>query len=665
MRKFLLTTAIALIGCVLLACTKNGIPATNIKAKIKLPGIFSDRMVLQRDTPIPVWGWGTPQEEIVINFAGKQYKTKVSRTGEWSIELHKHPAGGPYELKVNQLVIHDIYIGDVYLMSGQSNMELTVKRVMDKYRDEILSYENRLIRYTKTQYAYNFIAPQQDSENEWKACTKENVLDFAALCYFFAKEMQAEKGVVIGIINSSWGGTNIAAWSTRHSLEKLEKFRKKFQTSLYSNPNYPDSIKNAQKRQISQWYHQQAANDIGNKKKWIEDGCNASDWEEVDVFNSNWGGNWNLPLNGVHYFRQRINIPESSAGQKATLRVGTLKDSDVTYINGICIGRTGYQYPPRIYQIPPGVLRAGENEIVIRLVSSAGRPEFVKGKPYQLEIASRIIPLTAIWKHKMGCNMKRIPSTTEFQNEPTGLYNSMIYPLRNYRIRGVIWYQGESDTGSESSKLYENHLINLIRDWRTQWNNKNLPFVIVQLANYQKRSNKPVESGNAQVREAQRKASIQLKKVGLATAIDLGESNDIHPLNKKDLAHRCVLQINKLSFGKKNIVAEGPIAESAELQEGGRVIISFRKGTGTLKQSKSLEGIAIAANDGKYKFVEAYTKDDKIIAKWNDEGIPANIRYAWENNPPSSIYNMEGLPASSFQLPIIYKVKHPVTVKTR
>ncbi len=349
------------------------------------------------------------------------------------------------------------------------------------------------------------------------------------------------------------------------------------------------------------------------------------DWEEIDAFNSNWGGSWNEPLNGVHYFRQRINVPESLAGQKATLRVGTLKDSDVTYINGIRVGSTSYQYPPRIYQVPAGTLRAGENEIVIRLVSSAGRPEFVKGKPYQLEVDNRTIPLAAVWKHKIGCILKRMPSTTGFQNEPTGLYNSMIYPLRNYGIRGAIWYQGESDTGSEGSKLYESHLINLVNDWREQWKIKNLPFVIVQLANFQQRSNKPMESGNAQVREAQRKATLQLKSAGLATAIDLGESNDIHPLNKKDLAHRCVLQMNKLAFGEKNIVAEGPMAESAELKENNRIVISFRKDTGTLKQAKSLEGIAVAAKDGKYKFVKAYTEGDKVIAQWDGEGTPIEI----------------------------------------
>lgn len=268
-----------------------------------------------------------------------------------------------------------------------------------------------------------------------------------------------------------------------------------------------------------------------------------------------------------------------------------------------------------------------------------------------MEIAGQTIPLTAMWQHKIGCTMKRIPSTIGFQNEPTGLYNSMIHPLRNYGIRGIIWYQGESDTGPEGSKHYERHLIDLVNDWRTQWNNKNLPFVIVQLANYQQRSKVPVESGNAQVREAQRKASLQLKNVGLATAIDLGESNDIHPLNK-DLAHRCVLQMNKLSFGEKNIVAEGPMAEAAELKENGRIVISFRQGTGSLKQAKSLEGIAIAANDGKYKFVEAYTEGDKVIALWNGEGIPASIRYAWENNHPlPSIIQKDFLhPVSNYQL---------------
>lgn len=628
--------------------------AMYIQAEVRLPGIFADRMVLQREANIPLWGWAEPKESIVIMFNGKQYKTKASRTGEWSVNLPKQKAGGPYELKINEKTIQDVYIGDVYLCSGQSNMELTVKRVMDKYKDEIMSYENNLIRYTKTKYAYNFIEPQQNSENEWKICTQKNALDFAALCYFFAKEMQAEKGVAIGIINSSWGGTTIASWSTRRSLEKYEKYQKKFRSPQYSDPNYPDSVKKAEQEQTAQWYHQQSANDIGNKEKWTQDGYKDSDWEEVDVFNSKWGGSWNAPANGVHYFRQRINIPESLAGQGATLRVGTLKDADDTYINGICVGKTSYQYPPRIYQVPAGTLRAGENEITIRLVSSAGRPEFVKGKPYQLEVGGQTLPLSATWKHRVGCTMERIPSSTIFQNEPTGLYNSMIHPLRNYAIRGAIWYQGESDTGPESSKMYESLLIDLANDWRAQWNNKNLPFVIVQLANYQQRSLRPMESGNAQVREAQRKASIQLKNAGLATAIDLGESNDIHPLNKKDLAHRCVLQMNKLAFGMKNIVAEGPMAEKAELKEDGRIVISFKEGTGDLKQSKSLEGIAVAGKNGKYQFVDAYTEGNKVIAKWDGQGIPLNIRYAWENNPPSSIYNTEELPASSFQLPVVH-----------
>ena len=625
--------------------------ATNIQAAVKLPGIFSDRMVLQRDTPIPIWGWGSPQENIIINFAGKEYNTRVSKTGEWSIELPRHKAGGPYELKINQQVIHDVYIGDVYLMSGQSNMELTVKRVMDKYSDEISTYENNLIRYTKTQYAYNFIEPQNDSENSWKTCNQKDALDFSALCYFFAKEMQAQEKVAIGIINSSWGGTNIASWSTRQSLEKYIRFRSKFKSELYSDPNYPDSIKKVEQAQSDQWYQRQATNDLGKTEKWERTGFNDSDWEEVDMFSSNWGGHWNAPVNGVHYFRQRINIPASLKGQQAILRVGTMKDADATFVNGVCVGKTSYQYPPRIYNIPANILRAEENEIVIRLLSCAGKPSFVKGKPYQLEIAGETIPLTPRWKHKVGCVMERTPSSTSFQCEPTGLYNGMIHPLKNYAIRGITWYQGESDTNENASQMYESCLVNLINDWCAQWN-KELPFVIVQLANYQQRSNKPMESGTAQVREAQRKAALRLKNTGLATAIDLGESNDIHPLNKKDLAHRCVLQMNKLVFGKQGIVAEGPMPEKAEVQANGFIIISFRKDTGSLKQSKSLDGIAVAGEDGVYQFVEAYTEGNQVIAKWSGKGEPMNIRYAWESNPPCSIYNTEGLPASSFQVPI-------------
>lgn len=626
--------------------------STNIYAEIRLPSIFSNNMVLQRDCSIPIWGWSAPSKNITIIFAGKRYTTKASQAGEWKIKLPKHKAGGPYELIVNNKSIKDIYIGDVYLCSGQSNMELTVKRVMDKYKDEILSYENNLIRYTKTKYSYQFVTPQDNSSNVWEICTKENALTFAALCYFFAKEMQAQEKVPIGIINSSWGGTTIASWSTRQSLEKYDSFKDKFKTALYTNPNYPDSIKNSEKRRTDEWYYQQSKEDLGNKEKWQQYGFDDSTWKTIDMFKSNWGGSWNHPINGVHYFRQRIQIPDSLAGKRAILRVGAMKDADITYINGTCIGRTHYQYPPRIYEVPSGILNAGENEITIRLLSCADRPSFVKGKNYQLEIDGKKIPISPIWKHKIGCIMERIPSNTSFQNEPTGLYNSMIHPLQDYAIRGIIWYQGESDTNKKASQLYENHLIDLANDWRKQWG-KRYPFIIVQLAGFMQKSNQPTESGIAQVRDAQRRASLHLENAALATAIDLGESNDIHPLNKKDLAHRCVLQMNKLAFNKKNMVTEGPMPDRAIYSfKDKTVTLTFKKETGKLKSSAQLKSIAIASIDGKYYFTNAKTKGNKVIIQWNKKETPKSIRYAWDNNPELSIFNIDGLPAPGFQLTI-------------
>lgn len=623
---------------------------STLRAEVKLPGIFSDHMVLQRGQKLPIWGEAAPNEIITIKFHNYSKTVSADKNGRWSVSLPKQKAGGPYTLNVNDIVISDVYVGDVFLCSGQSNMELTVKRVMSKYKDEIETYENNLIRYTKTAYAYDFVSPRTDCDNQWKICNQANVYDYSALCYFFAKELQHDKNVAIGIINSSWGGTPIAAWSTKESLERHPKFKTVFNSELFFNPNYPDSVKMNDRNLVNKWYE-----DIDKKdglKNLSSERFNTVKWKQVNVFNDRWGEREGNPVTGVYYFRRHVYLPDSLAGKKAILQVGTLKDADVTYVNGVQVGNTSYQYPPRIYNVPSGVLKGGDNEIIIRLLSCNGRPMFVNGKPYQLEIDSNIFEFDAKWECHLSCVMPPQPSVTNFQNHPTGLYNAMIHPLRDYAIKGVIWYQGESDCGMNNSMDYEAHLMSLIQDWRKQWHNSELPFVIVQLANFQEWKPTPMESGIANVREAQRMVSLNNKCVGLATAIDLGESNDIHPLNKKDLAHRCVLQFDKIAYGNGNFVADGPLPSKATFTKETGILIKFQKDGGVIADSNELEGFTVASDDKIYHNAKAYLRNNMIVIPWQSPKRPKYVRYAWQNNPKSTLYNTLGLPSSSFQLEI-------------
>lgn len=621
-----------------------------LRAEVKMPGIFSDHMVLQREQKLPVWGEAAPNEIVTIKFHDCSKTVSADKNGKWSVTLPKQMAGGPYTLKVNDIIISDVYVGDVFLCSGQSNMELTVKRVMPKYSNEVEGYENNLIRYTKTAYAYDFVSPRTDCDNQWKICNRENVYDYSALCYFFAKELQQDKNVAIGIINSSWGGTPIAAWSTRESLERHPKFRTVFNSELFSDPNYPDSVKMNDRNLVNKWYDETDKKDgmkVLSAKK-----LNEVKWQQVNVFNDRWGEKDGRPVTGVYYFRRQVSLPDSLAGKKAILQVGTLKDADVTYVNGVRVGNTSYQYPPRIYNVPAGVLKCGDNEIIIRLLSCNGRPIFVNGKPYQLEVDGNVFEFDARWECHLSCVMPPQPAVINFQNHPTGLYNAMIHPLRDFAIKGVIWYQGESDCGMDRSMDYEGHLMSLIRDWRKQWHNPELPFVIVQLANFQEWNPTPMESGIANVREAQRKVSLNNRCVGLATAIDLGESNDIHPLNKKNLAHRCVLQFEKIAYANRNFIADGPLPSKATFTKDAGIIIKFHKDGGEIADFGDLEGFTVASDDKIYHNAKAYLKNNMIVIPWLSTEMPKYVRYAWQNNPRSTLYNTLGLPSSSFQLEI-------------
>jgi sialate O-acetylesterase len=350
----------------------------------------------------------------------------------------------------------------------------------------------------------------------------------------------------------------------------------------------------------------------------------------------------------VVWFRKEINVPGGMTGKFARLLLGAVVDRDSVYVNGVFAGTTGYRYPPRKYDIGPGLLREGKNIIVIRVINSSGKGGFVKDKPYQLVAGEDTIDLKGNWQYKLGAVMDPLPPSTFFEYKPTGLFNGMISPIVNYTIKGVIWYQGEAD--AFRAKEYEKLFPALIMDWRKKWSQGNWPFLYVQLANFTEVRKQPGESDWAELREAQLK-TLAVPNTGMAVAIDIGEWNDIHPLNKEDVGKRLALAAEKFAYGDSKIVYSGPIYKSIKIEKN-KIIITFSHiGSGLIiKNGDELKYFAVAGANKKFEWAKAIIKDNKVIVWSDDIANPVAVRYAWADNPEgANLYNKEGLPASPFR----------------
>lgn len=527
-----------------------------VRAKVKLPVLISDGMVLQRDQTIKVWGTADAGESIQVRFAkgalptstaNKKLKDIYTATadadGQWSITLPTMKAGGPYSMQINDLEIKNILIGDVWLCSGQSNMELPIRRVTDMFADEIAAYNNEKIRHITVPKVFNFHAPQEDMpQTSWKTLTQDNVMEFSALAYFFAKELYEKTNIPIGIVNASWGGTPVEAWISEEGLKQFPLYIN--DKRQYEDDSYCKHIKQLENESFRRWNESLYRGDAGLQEAtpWYSENYDDHAWQEVDMFSADWGNNGLNPTGGSHWFRQNITINGMTPDSEATLRLGCIVDADSVYVNGTFIGNTTYQYPPRIYKIPAGVLRTGQNNITIRLISNGGPPSFVKEKPYKLIYhtkegePAKEINLKPIWKYHLGAPMPRAPEMMFFCYKPVCLYNAMIAPLKNYGICGVLWYQGESNVPRRNE--YAALLSAMISDWRHTFLSEALPFYIVELADFLAKSDIEERQAWAELRHEQARAAQMNTYTYLIKDSDLGEWNDIHPLDKKTLAQR-------------------------------------------------------------------------------------------------------------------------------
>lgn len=610
-------------------------------AKVKLPALVSDGMILQRNQDLKIWGYADAGEKITIKFINKTYNTTADQNGNWTLMLPKLNAGGPFIMTINEITLKDILIGDVWVASGQSNMELPMRRLTPLYGDEIKNVNNQNIRFFTVPQKYNFKAPQNDLDGgKWESTNPQTILNFSGVAYFFAKELNEKNKVPVGIIHTSLGGSPVQAWMDEKSLKKYPEYLA--EAEKWKNDDLIQSTESQERSLSKAWYAELDQSDIGLNQHWEKDNANDSGWKTMMV-----PGSWEDqegPFDGSVWFRKEIIVPKGADQKTAFLNLGRIKDADVTYINGIKVGNVTYEYPPRWYDIPKGVLKEGKNIITVRVTNGSGKGQFIADKPYYLEIDGQKTDLKGEWKYKIGAKMEKMaPGQTFIRWKPVGLYNAMINPLINYKIKGFIWYQGESNTGKP--KEYGDLLSTMISDWRSKWNKNDLPFFIVQLANFMEKKEEPLESNWAELREQQRQVSLHVPYAGLAVTIDLGEWNDIHPLNKKTVGDRLALQALKIGEGKK-IKADGPVYQSMKT-EGNTIVLSFKPGTDDLVQGE-LKGFAIQQKDGRYQWAKAEAKDNKVMV-WNNQVTnPVNVRYDWADNPDGNLKNKSGLPASPF-----------------
>jgi sialate O-acetylesterase len=527
-------------------------------------------------------------------------------------------------------------------------MELPMDRVKYRYPDVIANAENPGIRQFIVPHVYDFQGPREDLKSgRWESANPESVLHFSAVGYFFAKELFEKYHVPIGLINASLGGSPAQAWLSEDALKAFPEYletAKKFKDS-----NYLNQIVEKDKAVSDAWYSRIQQLDKGlekGQKPWFDVNYDASQWPTMNV-----PGYWadgNLGnVNGVVWFRKEINVPASMTGKPAKLWLGRIVDGDFTYVNGKQVGSVSYQYPPRIYDIPSNLLQAGKNIITVRVISNSGRGGFVLDKPYRLTAGEQTIDLKGRWQYRLGATMDPLPGKTFIEWQPAGLYNGMVAPLLNYKIKGVIWYQGESNTAKP--REYQKLFSAVIADWRGKWNQGDFPFLYVQLANFMDVKDQPSESGWAETREAQLK-TLAVPNTGMVVTIDLGEWNDIHPLNKEDVGKRLALAAQKVAYGDEKAVYSGPIYQSKKI-EGNKVILTFTNtGSGlTVKGDGELKYFAIAGADKKFVWAKAKIEGNNVIV-WNDQvANPVAVRYAWADNPEgANLYNKEGLPASPF-----------------
>ncbi|WP_258103287.1 sialate O-acetylesterase [Marinoscillum sp. MHG1-6] len=620
---------------------------TQLFAEVRLPGVFSDHMILQRDQPINIWGWGEAGHEIEVTVDGVLASSTVEETGRWSVELPAHQAGGPYNVSIvdgnNETLLKDVMYGDIWFCSGQSNMGWKLSNATGA-KEEMAKPDQPMIRLLTVRRTMS-AQPQDDVKTEgWEICSSSSMKDFTAVGYFFGQYLQENLGVPIGLINSSWGGTNVQSWMGEAAIKPFDQYEEKL-TEMEGMD--ADQMNREGKDAYYSWLDDMEAQDAGSKEEWFKTSYDKSAWDLIHI-PTYWKDVPINPRTGIVWVTRKFELGEEELAGDLQLSIGRVDDEDITFINGQKVGESTTKDLERLYKISPDVLVAGENEITIRVKNKKTIGGFRSGadKLY-IKSGKAKTSLAGDWKYCLGtpADFPEPPYRLHPNDYPTLLYNGMVSPVIPMSIKGVIWYQGESNV--KEADIYDDMFKGMIAQWREAWNNDDMPFLFVQLANYGYPSSKKGEY-YAQLRNAQL-AALELDNVGMAVAIDIGESDNIHPANKKDVGVRLGLSAMKIAYDK-DVVNSGPMIKSFKNKKG-TMTISFDhcEGLHTSDGMKKVLGFELAEIDGEFKPVTGEVEGNKVIL--NTEGMsgPLKLRYAWANDPmPLNLVNGADLPAVPF-----------------
>ncbi len=628
-------------------------------ADVRLPHIFGDHMVLQQGRPIPVWGWAEAGEKVTVTIEGNTASVAADAEGRWMVKLPALKAGGPCELTVkgnNTITCTDVLIGEVWICSGQSNMEWPVSQT-NNAEQEIANADLPQIRHFDVANTTAFTR-QRDCNGAWSVCSPQTVPGYTAVGFYFGRYLHKQLNVPIGLVNTSWGGTVAEAWTRAEALSTLPDFAGTLE-QIEKVAKDPEKVTREYQKQLADWNASVEKADKGSGSaglKWAEPSLDISDWKDMELPQL-----WETvigDIDGVIWFRKTFKAPESWQGKELVVELGAIDDEDVTFLNGKKIGETtgeGSYNKPRQYKVAADIVRTGDNVVAVRaydyLLNGGFSGKSDQMKVYPVGQPEKAVSLAGAWKYKIALDLATLPPrprppiSLENPNSPTVLYNAMIAPLVPYGIRGAIWYQGESN--ADRAQQYQVLFPTMIRNWRSDWGQGDFPFIFVQLANFMKVREDPSDSSWARLREAQL-MTLSLPNTGMAVIIDIGQADDIHPRNKQDVGKRLALWALANIYGK-TVVYSGPLFKYMDIV-GNQAVIHFdHVGAGLVAKDGPLKGFAIAGKDGRFVWADARIEGDALIVSSDKVAQPAAVRYAWADNPVCNLYNKDGLPASPFR----------------
>jgi sialate O-acetylesterase len=618
-------------------------------AQVHTAKIFADSMVLQRNVRIPVWGTAAGGEKISVAFNRQTKNAVAGANGKWRVDLDPEKEGGPFQLKISgkdETVFKNILVGDVWLCSGQSNMEFVVSNA-NNYKEETAGADFPLIRHIKIPLAVADAA-QDDlgTGNGWQAATRANIGNFTAVGYFFAKKLFEELHVPIGLINSTWGGTDVETWTSRQALENSSEFKELM--AGFPSLNL-DSVAALRKKETTTRIGklQGGLPSPAEIKNWKESSFDASGWSHMQV-----PGLWEKQslenFDGIVWLRKEITVSAADQNKGADLFLSVIDDNDETYVNGVKVGATNGYNLKRNYTVPANILHEGKNVITIRIEDTGGGGG-VYGDAADIKLVynGSLVPLTGDWLFRVESVIQT--NSIGPNSYPTLLYNAMINPLVPYAIKGAIWYQGESNAGR--AYQYRTAFPLMITDWRSKWKQGDFPFYFVQLASFNAGGGTSEKGSTwAELREAQT-LSLSLPNTGMAVTTDLGEAKDIHPKNKEDVGKRLAAVALHNTYGKPNEFS-GPVYKSMK-GEGNKIVINFEhKGSGliTTDPEGKVKGFEIAGADRKFVPAFAVIEGDHLVVLAAGITNPVAVRYAWADFAgDANLYNLERFPAVPFR----------------